>query len=276
MQDKSSRNQHSHQYGQQPQGTARGSGRLQALPGISAVGRSFALGGGGFRQIALVVGLFSRYQHAGGHLHGGPALAVDVDLGPGVGVIVLQNGVPAAIRLPGEQALRRGVAHHIAGGQAKHAEHQRGRRGELHTVAGLGLVQEVVDRVVAVRGLRGVGVVLAVGVQPGADVSGNVVRVRQFLVLGCGGALGQQVVVAIGHGGVVAVSIGRVRALHAVQHAGFSLSAGSQQLFGDAARIIQKHIVLRGLAVRRAVAVEGVVIVPVGVVGGVGIGIPGV
>ena len=195
-----------------------------------------------------------------------------------MGVIVLQNGVPAAIRLPGEQALRRGVAHHIAGGQAKHAEHQRGRRGELHTVAGLGLVQEVVDRVGAVRGLRGVGVVLAVGVQPGADVSGNVVWVRQLLILGCCGglALGQQVVVAIGHGGVVAVSIGRVRVFHAVQHAGVPLSAGSQQLFGDAARIIQKHIVLRGLAVRRAVAVEGVVIVPVGVVGGVGIGIPGV
>ena len=193
-----------------------------------------------------------------------------------MGIIVLQNGVPAAVRLLGEQALRRSIPYHIAGGQAEHAEHQRGRRGKLHAVAGLGLVQKVVDRVGAVRGLRVVGVVLAVGVQPGADVSGNVVRVRQLLILGCGGALGQQVVVTIGHGGVVAVSIGRVRTLHAVQHAGIPLRADSQQLFGDAARIIQTHIVLRGLAVRRAVAVEGVVIVPVGVVGGVGIGIPGV
>ena len=259
VQDKSSCScsQHHHRHGQQPQGTARGGGKLQVLPGIGAVGVGCGptLCRGGLRQAALVVGLFSCYQHTGGHLHGGPTLAVDVDLGPGMGIIVLQNGVPAAVRLLGEQALRRSIPYHIAGGQAEHAEHQRSRRGKLHAVAGLGLVQKVVDRVDAVRCLGGVGVIPAVGVQPVADVGCDVVRVGQLLLFGSRFALGLQVVVAIGHGGVVAVGVGRVGALHAVQHAGVTLGAGGQQFFGDAARIIQKYIVLCGLAVRRAVAV---------------------
>ena len=86
------------------------------------------------QRVGAQVGLLGTDQHAGGHLHGGPALAGNVHLRPGVGVIVLQNGVPAAVLLLGKQALRRGIAHHIARRQPEHAEHNHRRRGKLHTV----------------------------------------------------------------------------------------------------------------------------------------------
>ena len=86
------------------------------------------------QRFGAQVGLLGTDQHAGGHLHGGPALAGNVHLRPGVGVIVLQNGVPAAVLLLGKQALRRGIAHHIARRQPEHAEHNHRRRGKLHTV----------------------------------------------------------------------------------------------------------------------------------------------
>ena len=195
-----------------------------------------------------------------------------------MGVVVLQNGLPAAVAL-GKQALGGGIAHHIAGGQAQHpAEHHR-RRRKLRAAARMALVQKIQHRVGPVGWLgrvTGVGTVLVqVAAHKGSyrvGVTGQLVFFFRCIAkfLQCA------VVCAVWRRQVAALGVGRGGAFQPVQHTGIRVGTGGQQRFCLPAREVVERVVLRGLACCRAVAIQAVVVVKIGVVGCKSVGIAGV
>ena len=80
-----------------------------------------------------------------------------------------------------------------------------------------------------------------------------------------------QLVIAVRHGGVAAGGVSGIGCFHPVQHAGVGIGAGFQLGLGGIPRVIKEHIVLRGLARGGAIALDGVIIAPVGVVRCIGV-----